>query len=721
MANPRSSHRFATFLALLAAAGALATVLGRARGPERPSLARYKAQAQRRDVRILRDTWGVPHVFGRTDADAAYGLAYAHAEDDFDTIQDALLAARGRLAAVKGGADAAANDYMVALFRVRETVEAGYETQLSPAVRAVCDAYADGLNLYAAEHPEKVRPFVFPLRGQDVVAGFVHKLPFFFGMDRTLRSLFGPSRRGAVAQKGAPAAAPASVSDAPPYGSNAFAVAPSRSADKATRLAINSHQPWDGVVAWYEAQVRSGEGWNMTGGTFAGAPVILLGHNDTLGWAHTVNQPDLTDVYVLETNPANENQYRFDGAWVELERRTVPIEVKLPGPFRWTFSREVLWSKHGPVVRQPHGTYAVRYAGQGDLRAVEQWFAMNKAQSKDAWDAAMRQQGIPMFNTVYADAAGNVGYVYNARLPKRDPAYDWASSLPGDTSETLPTSFLAYDELPQVWNPPSGLVLSANHSPFAATDGEGNPDPAAFPRSLGIERYQTNRARRLLELFTKDQAVTREAFDRYKFDAKYSAESNVAKRLRVLTEGPLPQNPLARAGVELLRRWDLGTDPQNPAAALALLVLRPRDNDQLPTISRDELVVRLEHAALALQERYGRLDVPFGEVHRLRRGTTDLPIDGGPDTIRAVYARPSPNDGRLVGWAGDSYVLLVEWDEAGRARSRSIQPYGSAMGDPRSPHHADQAPLFARGELRPVWRDEAEIRAHLEREYRPGE
>jgi penicillin amidase/acyl-homoserine-lactone acylase len=262
-------------------------------------------------------------------------------------------------------------------------------------------------------------------------------------------------------------------------------------------------------------------------------------------------------------------------------------------------------------------------------------------------------------------------------------------------------------------------VLSANHSPFAATDGAGNPDPGAFPPSLGIERYRTNRARRLLELFTPDPAVTREAFDRYKLDAKYSAESNVARRLRVLTEGPLPRNPLARAGVELLRRWDLGTDPANPAAALALLVLRPRDNDQLPPISHEELVVRLERAAAALQERYGRIDVPFGEVHRIRRGAVDLPIDGGPDTVRAVYAREAA-DGRLVGWAGDSYVLLVEWDESGRVSSRSIQPYGSAAGRPRSTHYADQAPLFARGELRPVWRGEEEIRAHLEREYRPG-
>jgi acyl-homoserine-lactone acylase len=558
------------------------------------------------------------------------------------------------------------------------------------------------------------------VRGQDVVAGFVHKLPLFFGLDRTLRDLFGPARRAAVSAKGPAPVARAFRPDESPYGSNAFAVAPIRAADGFTRLAVNSHQPWDGPVAWYEASVKSEEGWDILGGIFPGTPVILDGFGPRLGWAHTVNKPDLVDVYVLDVNPRNPNQYRFDGVWRELEVRDVPIEVRLFGPFHWTFHREALWSVQGPVVRRPHGTYAIRFAGLGDIRAVEQWFRMNKAQSRDEWQAAMRLQAIPMFNTVYADAAGNIGYVYNARIPRRAPGYDWSQYLPGDTQETLWTEYLPYDQLPQVWNPPSGVVLNSNSSPFAATLGPGNPDPEAFPKSAGIETHLTNRARRALELFGQDNALTASAFDRLKFDTRYSTQSNVVRHLRALLDGPPPQDPLAKEGLDLLRRWDLGTDVDNPAAALALMTLRPKDDDQLPTVGRGDLVLRLEASAHRLQGQFGRLDVPFGTVHRLRRGAVDLPVGGGPDTLHAVYARES-EDGRYVGFAGDSYVLMVEWDREGRVGARSINPYGSATQDARSKHFADQAGHFVRQELKPVWRTEAEVRAHLEREYVPGD
>ena len=685
------------------------------RPPARPS-PRLAAAALRHDVRILRDRWGVPHIFGKTDADAAYGLAWAHAEDDFPTIQGALLAARGRLASVFGP-PAAPNDYMVALLRVWDVVDARYEKDLAPEARAICEAYADGINHYAALHPGAALPGLYPVRGKDVVAGFVHKLPLFFGLDRVLSGLFGPtrpeppSRRARADSPGAGEAA---------LGSNAIAVAPGRSADGYTRLAVNSHQPWAGPVAWYEVHLRSEQGWDMVGGVFPGAPVVLHGHNRDLGWAHTVNRPRLIDVYVLETNPANPNQYRFDGAWRDLEVRTVPIEVKLLGPLRWTFSRETLWSVHGPVVRRPHGTYAIRFAGMGEVRQVEQWYRMNRARDLAEWHRAMRMGALPMFNCGYADREGNIEYLYNARLPLRGAGDGGAGYLAGDTSATLWTEYLPFDELPRVTNPPSGFVINSNSSPFQATLGPGNPDPARYPPSLGIETHLTNRARRALELFGGDRSLTREAFDRYKFDTAYSPDSTTARRFHEIVDGRLPDDPLVREAADVLRGWNLDTDPANPAAALALLTLRPGDDDQPPPLERFALLARLEDAARTLRRTHARLDVPWGEVHRLRRGKLDLPVGGGPDTLHAVYARPAA-EGRLVGWAGDSYILQVEWDPLGRVRSRSIHQYGTATLDERSPHYADQAPLFARRELKPVWLDEDEIREHLEREYRPGQ
>jgi penicillin amidase/acyl-homoserine-lactone acylase len=360
----------------------------------------------------------VPHIFGVTDADVAYGLAYAHAEDDFATIQDALLAARGGLASIYGR-KAVLNDYMVHLFRIWDVVEEKYETELSPDTRAICEAYADGMNDYAALHPKAVKPGVLPIRGKDIIAGFVHKVPLFFRIDATLRELIEPERKLEVSKRGDQHTFLSNAFPGAGTGSNAFAVAPHRSVDGKTFLSVNSHQPWEGPVAWYEVHLHSEEGWEVAGGVFPGSPVVFHGHNRNLGWASTNNHPDLVDVYVLEVNPENPYQYMFDGEWRDLEVRTAPIKVKLWGPISWTFRREVLWSVHGPALRRPHGTYAIRYAGMGEVRMLEQWYRMDKARNFDEWLDAVRLMSLPMFNFTYADREGNIFYLYHGLLPIR--------------------------------------------------------------------------------------------------------------------------------------------------------------------------------------------------------------------------------------------------------------------------------------------------------------
>ena len=582
-------------------------------------------------------------------------------------------------------------------------MDLGYARDLQPATRALCEAYADGINHYAARHPERAWPGLYPVRGQDVIAGFVHKLPLFYGLGRVLTGLLAET----------PAVGPA------PPGSNAFAIAPARSADGATRLLVNSHQPWDGPVAWYEAHLKSDEGWDAVGGVFPGAPVILHGHNRALGWAHTVNNPDLIDVYELAVNPDNPRQYRFDGDWRDFEVRMASIEVKL-GPIRWPFRRETLGTVHGPAIRGPRGTYALRLAGFGDARPVEQWYRMNKARTFAEWTDAMRLLAIPMFNTAYADGEGHIAYVYNARLPRRAEGFDWSRHLPGDTSATLWRDDLAFEELPRVVDPPSGFVQTCNGTPFRTTTGEGNPDPRLFERALGIETHMTNRGLRALELLGADESITSEELDAYKCDVTYAADSEVARNVDALLATPPPRDPLTLEALALLRAWDRRADADNRGAALALLTMAVDDKGRIRVQPVGTLFERLRVAAQSLKSRFGRLDVPWSEVNRLQRGTLDIGVDGGPDLLRAVYTDKT-SDGRRRGIAGDSYVLIAEWDRAGRVRSKSIHQFGSATKDARSPHFADQAPLFARCGFKPVWLDEADIRAHLEREYRPGE
>ena len=370
---------------------------------------------QHYDVEIRRDNFGVPHIYGKRDADIAFGLAYAHAEDDFATIQETLLAARGHLASLKGRA-AAASDYLVGLLGARELDAARYTLDLSPAVRAVLEAYADGLNYYAATHLEQIRTRFEPATAQDIVTGFVLTSPLFFGLDRDLMKLF--------------ALAPPAINAS---GSNGFAIAPWRSADGYTRLLANSHQPWSGPVAWYEARLHSEEGWDVDGGLFPGSPFILLGHNRHLGWTNTVNRPDLVDIYRLEINPRNPDQYQLDGQWRDFEKGTVRIPVKLWGTFfLGPCSRETLRSAHGPVLRTPHGTFAIRYAGIGDIRQVEQYYRLDKAASFSEFLDVVQLQVITATNFIYADAGGNIAFFYNARFPERQPGFDWRGYLPGD-------------------------------------------------------------------------------------------------------------------------------------------------------------------------------------------------------------------------------------------------------------------------------------------------
>jgi len=683
--------------------------------PVHEDLNYLKERASKYDVKILRDTYGVPHIFGHTDADAAYGLGYAHSEDDFLTIQQVLMAARGKLATVYG-ADSAPADYLVQFLRVWDVVDAEYE-KLSPGTRAIAEAYADGLNVYAAHHPDEALHGLFPVTGKDIVAASVEKSPLFFGLDETIGHLFSEDPE--------PVPTPTEVT----FNSNEFAIAPSRTSNGQTFLDVNSHQPYEGPVAWYEAHIHSDEGWDMVGGTFPASPLIIHGHNRDLGWAFTVNHPDLVDVYRLTINPENINQYKFDGDWKDLEVRQAKLVVKIIGNLKVTVNRETLWSVYGPVVRGKSQTYAIRYGDIGTAGIWEQLYRMNKATNFEEWQDAMRLMQLPMFNAAYADREGNIYYLYNGAIPIRNEKYDWSDYLPGDTSETLWTEYLPFDELPQVLNPPSGFIQNANGTPYRATLGAGNPDPSMFSPTLGIDTDISSRSLRMLELFGADESITPEEFVQYKFDMQYSKDSVVATFVEMLSNAKMPDADTARAQ-EVIRTWDMITDPDSTGAALMVYTLNAL-NGKYPgaiklsklgqgNVNASMLMDAFTEAVKTLMQHFGRVDVKWGDVNRLIRGSVDLPIGGGPDILHATYGEMQ-EDGRLKITDGDSYVLMVTWEKDGSVHSMSVHQFGAATIRTDSPHYADQAPLLAKRELKPVWFEEADIRQHLESEYIPGQ
>lgn len=687
--------------------------------PIEQDYAAFVPEADKYRVRILRDTLGVPHIYGATDADAAYGLAWAHCEDDWIHMEEAMLTARGELAR-KLGRNWAKFDYLTAWFRVREFASDGYDTELSPELRAVVEAYAEAITHFAALHPDKMPHLVLPVTGHDIIAGVMLKAPFFYELHRSLIELLDED--GVDIDKGGVVALRA-LEDNPfsrglPIGSNAWAVGPARSADGATRLAINSHMPWEGQVTWYEAHVASEEGWDIIGATFPGGPFIFKGHNENMGWCHTINRPGLADIYELTMHPEDPYRYMFDGEWRELERETVRMRVRLWGNLVVPVSREALWSVHGPAVRQGDRVLALRFAGYGDLQILEQWRMMNRAQNIEEFLEAMRMNTMLSFNTVYADREGNLLYVYGGKFPVRNTAFDWNAFLPGDTSETLWTEFYTFDDLPQVLNPASAFVQSCNNSPFYTTVGADNPKPEDFCHTMRIETQHTNRSRRALALYGTDESITRERFVEYKYDKTYDPESWVGRWLRQVREAELPDDADMREAVAILEEWTLTAERDDVGTALAVLAMELGPAEDAPR-DETEALRRLRNAVRFLRKHHGRLDVHWQEMLRLRRGEYDLPLAGCPDCLRAIDVRVT-DDGRFAGINGDCFIQMVEWFPDGTMHSESVHQYGAAVVDEESPHYADQAPLFADEAMRPSLYHEAEIRANLVREYRPG-
>jgi acyl-homoserine-lactone acylase len=677
--------------------------------PSAPDGASLIARAAHFHARIQRDHFGVPHISGPTDPDVAFGLGFAHSEDDFATIQGAALIARGQLAAVEG-AKSAVTDYLVRLLKVRETVASQYDTALPADARAVLEAYADGINYYAALHPQQVERGLLPMTGQDVAAGFVFRTPFFYGLDHVFARIMAPPPK-------APQVA-MTMTGSVPIGSNGIAVAASKSADGATRLLVNSHQPYVGPVAWYEAVLDSGEGWHVAGGFFPGSPFMLHGHNAHLGWANTVNAPNMSTVYRLEVNPANPDQYRLDGEWKNFEKGDAAIRVKIFGPLIWTVHRPLLWSVQGPVLKTDHGVFAVRYAGMGEARQPLQYYRLNKAGSREEWLAAMRLQALPSINYIYADEKGNIGYVYNGQFPARTEGRDWTKVQPGDRSDLIWHGYVPFERVPQIWNPKSGYVFNSNNTPFQATGAADALKAEDFSPAMGIQTDMTNRAYRAQETFGADAAITAETFRAYKFDLAYSDRSEFSRRIAEVVKVDPGSDKDLSAAQALLKDWDRRTNVGSRAAALAVLMsAEAAHSDSHPDVPP---IDALRHAVNTLKTHFGRIDPEWGQVNRIRRGTLDLPIDGGPDIYRAVYGA-AQQDGTLAATGGDTLIMFVTWDKAGTLSSESINQFGSATLDSHSPHYADQLPLFAAMKTKPVLFNQSQLAGNTEADYHPGD
>lgn len=680
------------------------------------------------DVVIERDYLGVPHIIGERDVDAAFGFAYAQAEDNWQIIHDSIPFYRGTNAAINGR-EAATIDFLIHWLGIWEDLDAGYETQLKPETRAYIEAFADGINYYAALHPEETNQSLFPINGKDIVAGYMLRHLLFYGFDAPVIELFEEQRKHPISRGGE------SVAEAKfdsrshgvtlgglPIGSNAMTVSPHKSTDGSTMLAINSHQPTTGPVAWYEAHVQSNEGLNIMGGLFPSSVTIGVGFTENLGWGATVNKPDLVDIYVLDIDPNNPNRYRLDGEWKTLESREITIDVKLMGFLPWSVTEEALRSVHGPVLRTDHGTYAVRYAGMGEMRQVEQWLAMNKAQNFEDWRNAMRMHAFASFNLVYADREGNTMFVHNSLTPNRVSGYNWAHYLPGDNSSLIWDDYMPFDQLPQVINPKSGFIHSANQSPFHITAEGSNPIKENYRIEDGFPTRMTNRADRGLELFAELEKISEQAFFDIKHDKSFSAKSRSMVFLNQAPQLDLSEGEQKyRDAQEIIASWDRNTNIENRGAALSTCVIGAEWLAEQKGKPEPDIGKELTRCTDLLLDKLGRLDPLWGDVSRHIRGDLNLPVGGGPDTLRAIYGMGMEEDGYLTNVAGDGLYYMLSWDAEGQQKVRGIHQFGAATLDENSPHYADQAQDYVDEVLHDPLFDAEKRATKIQRSYRPGE
>lgn len=661
------------------------------------------------EVEIVRDAYGVPHIFAKTDAQVAYGLAWAHAEDDFKTIQIAYLAGNNLLSNYLGNAGLGA-DFVAQFIGSDVLFEERYESEISPEYKKIIRAYAQGLNRYAETHPEEVLVNeLFPITEKEMMRYAQLQLFISSKGDQWVSKIVNNQLDFTFPKEEAP------------KGSNTFAFNSAKTKDKNTYLAINTHQPLDGPVSWYEAHLCSEEGTNILGALFAGSPNILIGANEYLAWAHTVNQPDKTDVFALEMHPKNKLSYRVDDTYLTLEKRKALLQISLLGiPIK--IQKKYYQSIYGPTLKNKSGFYAVRTPALFEIRALEQWWRMNKAKNFSEFYKILKMKALPGYNIGYADRNDTIFYISNGLLPKRAKGYDWENVVPGNTRKTLWTTTYDIEELPQVIQPSSGYVYNANHTPFRSSGEKDNPIQENFDEAMGFETYDNNRSTRLKELINQYDLLDYNDFKTIKYDHQYPNPYKFSwMNINYLDRLDSSLYPDIAALIERLQTWDRKAAATSLGAgtfAVFYNELRPfyRKVPEPKIIPATFIVQALRNTKKYLLKHFNTTEVTLGEYQKLVRGTKELPIFGLPDVITAMAARPH-KEGKVKVVSGESYIELVRFTPEG-PEIESVISYGSS-DHPDSPHYSDQMELYAQFKTKKMTLDKETVYKEAQRIYNP--
>jgi penicillin amidase len=533
-------------------------------------------------------------------------------------------------------------------------------------------------------------------------------------------------------------------------GSNTWAIGPSRTKSRKAMLFANPHQPWFGYGQFYEGHVKSGEGLNFSGACFFGGPLPTIGHNEHLGWSHTVNDPDVADVW-LETfdDPANKLNYKHGDGYRAATAWTETLKVKTPDGFQekvYTLRK----THHGPIVgRAPDGRQlAVQISRLAEGSRLRQALKMTKATNFADWRAAMSELNLQMFNTCYADREGNIFYVYNGAVPRRDPSFDWTRPVDGANPKTDWQGLHSFDELPQILNPTSGYLQNCNSTPFFTTD-EGNPNIGDFPAYMVEDRYDDKRRAKVSRMLLRQMHdVTFEDWKKAAWDTTLywplTQLPGLALELKALEKSDPTLAARCKPYMDHLCDWDCRSAVDSTQTTLCYMWYENLYGRGYPVETlKPEFVAApakkfeaLVAAAGTLKGFYGDWKVRWGDVSRIQRHANyadagkipfsdsqpSLPCAGVPGPLGVVfntyYAPPNATRKKQYGAVGHSFVGVYEFGD--KVQAATLLQFG-ACSDPKSPHFMDQARLYSKQQFKPAWFDWSDVLAHAKRSYHSGE
>ena len=659
-------------------------------------------------IEIIRDNYGVPHIYAATDPEVAYGFAWAQAEDHFKLIQEGYLAGNGLLGKLIGLKGAGA-DFLTQLIQSEETVNKYYNT-LDKKFIALAEAFAAGLNAYSKKHPEEIlEKKLFPLTVKKLLRYTQLQLFISNEADKLVSGIVNNSLSW-----------PYKIEE-DSKGSNFIAVSRNRTGSDETFLAINTHQPLEGPTSWYEAHLVSKEGTNIIGAAFPGTPCILTGANEYLGWTHTVNYPDKADVFALQMHPKKKDVYLVDGKPYKLEKFKAKLTVKFLGiniPIKKKFYKSI----YGPTLKNKTGVYSVRTPSTTNITAIEQWWKMNKATNFSEFYEALEMKALPGYNIGYADRNDTIFYISNGKIPIRAKGYDWTDVVPGNTKETLWDSYYDIKDLPQVVKPASGFVYNANHSPFKSSSEADNPIAENFAKEINFETYDNNRSTRLLKLLEEEERIDYKRFKRIKYDHQLPTPLQYNYMdLNPLFDMKVADYPEVSTLLTDIQNWDRITNTTSyGAGAYASLYyqLTPfyyqLGKDRVFT--KEALYEALKITKAHLKTYFNAERIQLGEFQKLVRGDKELPIFGLPDVVTAMRGQPY-KDGKIKITHGESYIGLVRFTP-NKTYFESVISFGNSRR-PESPHYTDQMELYSNFETKTMSFDRSDVMKTAKRVYAP--